>query len=71
MFVVFISHLAGSLFTGHFTDKPIVTDDSRIRNQKSRFFPRIEKIKSRFYNKLVWRHFGKLEIIAIINSKLT
>jgi len=31
-------------------------DDSRIRNRKSRFFPKIEKkSKYRFYNKLVRR----------------
>jgi len=35
-------------------DMLVVMDDSRIRNWKSRFFPRIEKkTKSRFYNKLV------------------
>jgi len=64
----------------------LVMDDSHIRNRKSRFFPRIKKSKSRFYNKLVhrflsmwntlysivitWRHFGKLEIVAVINNPI-
>jgi len=62
-------------------------DNSRIRNRKSRFFPKIEKkSKSRFYNKIVrrflsdveyiyiimilWRHFGKPEIVAVINNPI-
>jgi len=65
----------------------LVMDNSRIRNRKSRFFPKIEKkSKSRFYNKIVrrflsdveyiyiimilWRHFGKPEIVAVINNPI-
>jgi len=66
----------------------IVMDDSRIRNQKSRFFPRIEKNRNLdfltslcidFYRRgihlysivITCRHFGKPEIVAVINNTIT
>jgi len=71
----------------HFVWLLLVMDDSRIRNRKSRFFPRIEKNRNLdfitslcidFYWRgihlysigITWRHFGKLEIVAVINKPI-
>ena len=60
----------------------LVMDDSRIRNQKSRFFPKIEKnrnlncasifidVEYIYIIMITWRHFGKPEIVAVINNPI-